>query len=267
MISYRGVETTGCVGMQSVAEPARGLCGHHKPDRFLGIERKRFDKSLASSRALVIKRKGNICVSEDTNDILFRAASVWKELTEYYYIFTYGYKKELHAIRLVFSPEDFSHLAGLHYLRDVAFPRYNSGKIVDKILEGKITYAQLHKGIQFEEYVKPRLEALTRLKDIVEKEFILFSYMPRLYPFTTKIRADYLISSHQDINSFVFIIKTVSEHKVKCDYLCCSAFTKGTRDYEINQRSRTILKKERVHIDTQTTVVFYNRLNVSQKHL
>ena len=41
MTSYRGVEIVDCVGMQPVAEPAHGLCVNHKPNRFLGIERKR----------------------------------------------------------------------------------------------------------------------------------------------------------------------------------------------------------------------------------
>lgn len=35
---------------------------------------------------------------------------------------------------------------------------------------------------------------------------------------------------------------------------------KVARDYRANQRSRTLLKKERVHIETQDTVVLYDRL-------
>lgn len=42
MTSYRGYEALDCVGMQPLVEPARGLSGNHKPNRFLGIERKRF---------------------------------------------------------------------------------------------------------------------------------------------------------------------------------------------------------------------------------
>ena len=32
--------------MQLIVEPARGLCGNHKPNRFLGIERKRINGAL-----------------------------------------------------------------------------------------------------------------------------------------------------------------------------------------------------------------------------
>ncbi|MGF6366809.1 hypothetical protein M2454_002733 [Aequitasia blattaphilus] len=38
MISYRSVEAVDCVGMQPAVELNRGLCGNHKPNRFLRIE-------------------------------------------------------------------------------------------------------------------------------------------------------------------------------------------------------------------------------------
>ena len=195
------------------------------------------------------------------NDVLYQAALVWKTLTEYSYVFTYGYKRQLRTINLTFSMEDFPHLAGFQYLKDLSLPRYNASKIVDKILESKLTYEQVSKGVQYVEMVKPRLEALVRLKDILENDFRLFSYMPRMYPFTTTIKADYLISSHLDCVNFVFIIQSSFSGSARCDYLCCSAFTKGERDYEANQRMRIVLKKERIHMATNTSTVLYNRLD------
>ena len=38
--------------------------------------------------------------------------------------------------------------------------------------------------------------------------------------------------------------------------LCCSAFTKGERDYEANQRKRALLKKECIHTPANTTELF-----------
>ncbi|MBQ4523249.1 MAG: hypothetical protein IJA10_09895 [Lachnospiraceae bacterium] len=195
------------------------------------------------------------------NNILYQAAFVWKKLTEYYYIFTYGYKKRLYTINLTFSMEDFPHLAGFQYLKDLSLPRYNPNKIVDRILEQKIKYEQIIKGSQYIAMVKPRLEALIRLENILEKDFLLFSYMPQMYPFTTMIKADYLISSHLDLVSFVFIIQTTPGRKAKCDYLCCSTFIKNERDYETNQRSRTILKKERIHILTNTSTILLDKIH------
>ena len=82
-----------------------------------------------------------------------------------------------------------------------------------------------------------------------------------MYPFTTNIKADYLISSHVMIDSYVFIIHTTPKGDAKCDFLCCSAFAKGDRNYETNQRKRALLKKERIHIASNTTTVLLNKLN------
>ena len=170
-------------------------------------------------------------VQDEQQDILYRAAEVWKELTEYHYVFTYGYKGELHEIKLTFSPEDFPHLAGFRYLKDIALPRYSPRKTVDMILSGKITYDKVKKGTLYQEYVKPRLLALVRLKEILEQEFDLFSYMPQFYPFVTKIKADYLISSRIEPTAFVFIIRESPSGNAVCDFLCCSAFEESGRDY------------------------------------
>ncbi len=144
MISYRGVESTDCFGMQPVVEPVLGLCGNLKPNRFFKTERKRFFKGLAVARPFIFD-EGN---------------------------------------------------------------------------------------------------------------------MPRMYPFTTNIKADYLISSHLNIDNYIFIIKESSHDELKCDFLCCSIFAKGDRDYEANQRLRKLMKKERIHLPTNTHNILLNKLSV-----
>lgn len=203
----------------------------------------------------------------ENNDhgLLYDAAVAWKELTEYYYAFTFGYKQQLYTIHLSFPPEKFPHLAGFQYLKDINLPRFNPSKTMNMILSGKISYSQIEKGSQYEESVKPRLEALVRLKKTLEKDFQLHSYMPRFYSFTTQIKADYLISSTTAPVDFIFIIKSnSSDENSICDFVCCSAFTQTKHDYQENQRSRSILKKERVHIATNTTTVIFDRLNKKQ---
>lgn len=194
-------------------------------------------------------------------DILKQSALAWKELTEYRYQFVYGYKKTLYPINLTFSNGDYPHLAGFQYMKDISLPNYSSAKIADRILEGKITFEQIQKAAQYEEMIKPRLEALVHLKKSLDNDFNLYSFMPRMYPFITNIKADYLIASHLVIDSYVFIIHTTPKGDAKCDFLCCSAFAKGNRDYETNQRKRALLKKERIHIASNTTTVLLNKLN------
>ena len=113
--------------------------------------------------------------------------------------------------------------------------------------------------------IKPRLEALIHLKESLDNEFTLYSYMPRMYPFVTNIKADYLISSRFNLDSFIFIIKATSQGELKCDFLCCSIFEKDKRNYEANQRSRTLMKKERIHIPSNTTDILLDRLSAQTK--
>ena len=203
----------------------------------------------------------------ESNDhgLLYDAAVAWKELTEYYYVFTFGYKQQLYIIHLSFPPEKFPHLAGFQYLKDINLPRFNSSKTMEVILSGKISHNQIEKGSQYEGSVKPRLEALIRLKETLEQDFQLHSYMPQFYSFTTQIKTDYLISSTTAPVDFIFIIKSSSLGEISiCDFVCCFAFTQTKRDYRENQRPRSILKKERIHIATNTTMVLFDRLNRQQ---
>lgn len=255
LTSYRGAEAIDCVGMQPIAEPDLGLCDNLKPNRFLGTERKRFNGTLCMQGPL-LSTKGDFIHM----NILQRSALSWKVLTEYRYIFTYGYKKNLYPINLTFSLEDYPHLAGFQYLKDISHPNYTSARIVDRIIEGKILFEKVEKAQFYEEMVKPRLEALVHLKNSLDNEFVLYSYMPRMYPFVTSIKADYFITSHINITSYVFIIQAASNGNAKCDFVCCSAFEQGERDYETNQRVRTLLKKERIHIATNTSTIFFDKI-------
>lgn len=240
--------------MQLVAESVFGLCDNLKPNRFNRTERKRFCGALHMQSPLFLPKVDFLM------NILIQSAIAWKELTEYRYQFLYGYKKTLYTINLSFSYEDYPHLAGFQYLKDIVLPNYTSAQIVNRIIENKITFEQIQKSNRYEEMVKPRLKALIHLKDSLDNDFILYSFMPQMYPFIANIKANYLIASHFNIDSFIFIIRTSPNGNSKCDFLCCSAFTKGERDYETNQKKRSLLKKERIHIPTNTSTTLIDKL-------
>lgn len=160
-------------------------------------------------------------------NLLQQSAKAWKEINEYYYSFTYGYKKQLYSINLTFSLSEYPHLAGFQYMKDLSLPNYSSAKIADRILEGKISFENIQKAALYDQMIKPRLEALIHLKESLDHDFNLYSYLPRMYPFITGIKVDYLISSHFNVDNFIFIIKANSQNELKCDFLCCSIFEKG----------------------------------------
>lgn len=258
-ISYRGVEAIDCVGMQPIVELVFGLCGNLKPNRFFRTERKRFIRALHLQGFLYLQKE------RFHMNLLQQSAKSWKELIDYYYLFTYGYKKQLHQIKLTFSPEDYRHLAGFQYMKDISLPNYSSAKVVDKILDGKISFEIIQKAVQYNKNIEPRLKALVHLKESLDSEFNLYSYMPQMYPFSTGIKADYLISSHLNIDNFIFIIKSNFQGELKCDFLCCSIFERGDRNYEINQRSKVLMKKERIHIPSNTTDILLDRLTIQSE--
>ena len=157
--------------------------------------------------------------------LLSKAASVWKSISDYQYNFIYGYKKKLYTIKLTFSPSDFPHLAGFQYLKDLTLPRFTPAQTVNRILDGTITQDMVETGADYEGLVKPRLMALVALENMLDNEFTLYSFEPRFYSFVTSINADYLIASHIDGTSYVFMIRE-GERSIVSDCVCCSTFVK-----------------------------------------
>ncbi len=191
-----------------------------------------------------------------SGSLLYKATATWISLMNYKYDFTYGYKKKLHTISLSFTPDEYYHLSGFHYLDDLAIPRYTAEKLLTNIMNGIITQAQIEKSNNYINMVKPRLSAIACLDEILTSEFALYSYKPNMYPFYTNLTADYIITSHKDNVIFVFLIgQNQTEVISKC--ICTSAFTKGERDYTTNQRSYTLLKKARLNISSNISETLY----------
>lgn len=159
-------------------------------------------------RALYFPQRNNVYES-------FTAICFGMERNNRISIFTYiRLQKQLYPLHLTFSLEDYPHLAGFQYMKDLSLPNYNSSKIVT-----------------------------------------------RMYPFFTSIKADYILSSHYKLDNFIFIIKATAKDELKCDFVCCSIFEKDDqRNYETNQRSRTLLRKERIHIPSGTSTILFNKL-------
>lgn len=195
---------------------------------------------------------------DTSKNLLYQAATLWRDLIKYRYVFTYGYKRRTYDIYLIFDESQFSHLAGFQYLKDLQLPKYNSKKIMEKVLDQKIKQEQIEKGKQYNEMVKPRLEALIHLQEGLDSEFQLFAYEKRNCPFSTTIDANYLISYSCGDKSFLF----VAEENTRCTYICRSAFLKGERDYESNQRKVTLLRKERIYIPSGESIVYLDNIKV-----
>ncbi len=227
---------------------------------------KTLNKSSALSAELLFFRKKDVNkLEQSTETLLFRAACAWQALQNVRYRFTYGRKSVLTVIELGFPQDGFHHLAGFQHLKDLQLPRANAARTMELVLNGVITQEQIQKGIKFQKTVLPRLQALVRLQDTLERDPVLYAFAAGKCPFHTDIVADYLIVNEQPETDFVFILKTDKAEQEIADFVCCSAFEKTFRDYTAGQGKRILLKRERIDCTTGETVVLYNRLPQQKK--
>lgn len=178
-------------------------------------------------------------------DYLYQAAQVWKRLCLIQYELVYGKKKSLYEINLSFDPTEFYHLAGFQYLKDLSLLKMSSKKMLEAVINRKITQQQVEHGQQYKDMVEPRLIALIYLEQCLDSDFLLYTYRKDFYSFYTSIAADYLIASETPLSSFAFIIKDGGN--MRCDFVCCSTFAEGKRNYRQNQRQCSLLKKVKVN--------------------
>jgi hypothetical protein len=97
-------------------------------------------------------------------DILLQAAKSWSEISKSQYIITYGLKKKLHDVKIMFENYDFYHLAGFQYLEDLQLPAVSRKKMVDAVLAGKIDGEYIKQGQNYSPKVESRLTALMKLE-------------------------------------------------------------------------------------------------------
>ena len=201
-------------------------------------------------------------IAEDSdfrNTLLFISTKSWIHLLDYQYNLIYGYKKQLFTINLTFNAEDFFHLAGFHYLDDLALPHYNSKNLIKKIMSGVLIQAQIEKSRNYNEMVLPRLQALSSLENVLNGDFKLFSFRPEMYStFRTSINAKYLIQSSLNGITYVFLFGEKSKEKIQ-NCFCRSIFVGGQRNYTENQRMFTLLKKSRIQIKRKEETVLFIR--------
>lgn len=179
------------------------------------------------------------------NDLLVRAAEAWKSLLSVQYHFTYGKNGKLLTVTLGFEPDEFYHVAGFAHLSDIVFPfRFSHTKVIDVILSGKVKLELLKKSEYYEEMVRPRLEAIVRLQDLLDSDFVTYTYNQEVVPFYSRIEAKYLISNISGDVVFAF----TDQNAESGVYYTRSAFMMGTRDFRKNQKKIKLLKKEKAVI-------------------
>lgn len=188
-------------------------------------------------------------------DIL-QAAKSFKNLLDVEYQILLGKKNKQLNLSIDFERLHFYHLAGLHYLKDLADTLKGDRKIVfEKILDGKITQADLESSIHYPE-IKDRIEYLVYLESLMDSNETIFKYNPALEAFSA-IRADFLLKNQvQARNIFIFLSGDKSNGK----YFCRSFFPQTDKDYSLGQTNWTLLYKKKLRKSAKTETMLYDRM-------
>ena len=188
-------------------------------------------------------------------DIL-QAAKSFKNLLDVEYQILLGKKNKQLNLSIDFERLHFYHLAGLHYLKDLADTLKGDREIVfEKILDGKITQADLESSIHYPE-IKDRIEYLVYLESLMDSNETIFKYNPALEAFSA-IRADFLLKNQvQARNIFIFLSGDKSNGK----YFCRSFFPQTDKDYSLGQTNWTLLYKKKLRKSAKTETMLYDRM-------
>lgn len=110
-------------------------------------------------------------------DYLFDAAVFYRDhLLNKRFLITISRKKEQRSLEILFLPEQFYHLIGLHKLTDLPFLSRRSDNIFREILAGKITYQDICKSVHIME-MHDRLIYYKEMLNVLQADSLFFKSM------------------------------------------------------------------------------------------
>lgn len=145
-------------------------------------------------------------------DIIYECAVKFINLKQYEYRFVVSQKRKSIELILNFCDEDFFHLAGLHYLKDISIPQKRKDTLRNIVEKRKITDKLLHKSRFYtnpkpDKNIKSRIEELRFLEEYLDSQNMIRIYNTKNDKYLQSyIKADYLIESQRkDSKDIVYI--------------------------------------------------------------
>lgn len=198
-------------------------------------------------------------------DNLMKSAKAFEKLINTEYIMTISKKGKTTTLKIIFSADDFKHLAGLHKLKDLNISSNNSGSIFKKCLRGEITEVNLRKS-QYFEGIRDRIENLKNLEQYIDCKPIPFKWDNKRCLFKCEIIADYLLKENTKAIDTVYIFlkekkSLFKSNKMTIDYIknvnAISLF-KDTKDYTQLQERYTLIRLEKLDLKTQNKALLFD---------
>lgn len=152
-----------------------------------------------------------------------------------------------------FLNEDFPHLSGMQYAKDVDFgirkSEYYGAKLVPALLSKYLDDTKIE-GSRNWSKISGRLTAIINLQTTLEHEFVIVSFNRTKVRGYCQIEAQFAI---KNITSGDVFFVFLDERRGR--YYCKSAFRKEFTDYIENQSAMTVLQKIKV-VDGVQNILF-----------
>jgi hypothetical protein len=194
--------------------------------------------------------------------LLLDAAAAWHGLLDVSYILDVGRKNEMTRIQISFFADDFTHLAGMHYAKDVDFGirqnEYCGQRLLPALLDKRIDDSKIEKSRNWEK-ISGRLNAIINLQNTLENEFKIVAFNKNKVRGKSKIEAEFAIRSEISGDTYFVFLDRESGR-----YFCKSAFRKSITDYTENQTPFTVLQKTKIY--GKTSVLLYKRDGYFPEH-
>jgi hypothetical protein len=172
--------------------------------------------------------------------LLMAAACAWAELCGTKYIIELGHKGVQHSINLTFEPDDFPHIAGMQYAKDIDFglnrSEYFGKNLIPAIVSGRMEEERICKARSWDK-IEGRLKAIVNIPQTLSGNFIIAKFNRNKVNKSCSIDAEYVIKNTVSGETFFVFLDSDNDR-----YYCKSAFQNDHTDYLLNQTVMTVLQ-------------------------
>lgn len=146
--------------------------------------------------------------------------------------------------------KQFAHLSGIHYITDIdlSLP-YKKSNFLNMVLHGSFPEERITRSCHWTD-ITSRLEAIIRLEHILDGDFSLYLFRPNRLPFYSNVDASFLIKDEITGDTVFLFVSGELETS-----FCRSIFMKANRDYSINQKRLSQLRKIK-SVSGEATTIF-----------
>ena len=189
-------------------------------------------------------------------NIIKKCANNFNKLLDIEYKIILGKKGKITTLYLHFDKAAFYHLIGFHKIKDIPQLKTNRSLIFDNILNSDLS-DKIFKSKNYKD-ITSRVDAFSKFIKYLDSENMIFKYNKFSDSRYSKIHFDYLIVNNElDKKVFTFLRKESNAHTI----IPISFFPEGEADYSKGQITLTLLYKEKIYKNKNTSKVLYCHKN------